>query len=111
MHMGDSLADRFLGYSRSGLVQCLRQLADDLENLDTCDSAESSGVLLMDWALMERAVPCLVGRPIGHPGIVDGRAACTSQLFYIDENRGVARTLSRWYRLAPPGHTTRRLRQ
>ncbi|QGJ72884.1 hypothetical protein C3L21_01915 [Sinorhizobium meliloti] len=109
--MGDSFGGSFLGFSRSGLVQSLKRLADDLENLETCGAAGSSVVLLTDWALMERSVPCLVGRPIGHPAIVDGRATCTSQLFFIDEQRGVARTLSRWYRLAPPGHTGRCLRQ
>jgi hypothetical protein len=109
--MSDSLGDSFLGFSRSDLVQSLRSLADDLENLKTREAAKSPKVLLTDWALMERSVPCLAGRPIGHPTIVDGRAACTSQLFYIDEHRGVARTLSRWYRLAPPGHSSRCLRQ
>lgn len=109
--MGDSFGGSFLGFSRSGLVQSLKRLADDLEDLETCGAAGSSVVFLTDWALMERSVPCLVGRPIGHPAIVDGRATCTSQLFFLDEQRGVARTLSRWYRLAPPGHTGSCLRQ
>ncbi|WP_307226803.1 DUF6634 family protein [Pararhizobium capsulatum] len=48
---------------------------------------------------MKRAVPCLVGRSTGHPMILDSHAACTSELYYLDTERGVARTLSRWYRL------------
>ncbi|MBX5218752.1 hypothetical protein HJC04_00015 [Rhizobium sp. NLR8a] len=35
----------------------------------------------------------------GHPRIGDGRKIVTSQLFYLDADRGIARTMSRWYRL------------
>jgi len=44
-------------------------------------------------------VPCLIGRPMGHPSIFDGKTACSSELFYLDPARGIARTMSRWYHL------------
>jgi hypothetical protein len=77
----------------------LRNLADDLEDIDRSISAISPEVILQDWFVMKRAVPCLVGRAIGHPMISDRHPACTSELYYLDGDRGVARTLSRWYRL------------
>ncbi|MFA1676067.1 DUF6634 family protein [Rhizobium mongolense] len=38
----------------------------------------------------------------GHPHLKDGREIVTSQLFYLDPERAVARTLNRWYRLGLP---------
>ncbi|MGO7904198.1 DUF6634 family protein [Rhizobium leguminosarum] len=62
---------------------------------------------------MERSVPCLVGRTTGHPGITDNRVACTTELFYLDKEHGLARTMSRWYRLGarvPPDFWNDRVR-
>ncbi|WP_312862228.1 DUF6634 family protein [Rhizobium sp. P32RR-XVIII] len=59
-------------------------------------------------------MPCLIGRPIGHPKVPDGKMACTSELFYLDRERGIARTMSRWYRLGTcvdPGYWDERLHQ
>ncbi|OWV68069.1 hypothetical protein ATY76_14270 [Rhizobium sp. R339] len=41
----------------------------------------------------------LTGIVHGHPRIDDGRRVVTSQLFYLDRNLGIARTMNRWYRL------------
>ncbi|MDR9763732.1 hypothetical protein RJJ37_29575 [Rhizobium redzepovicii] len=41
----------------------------------------------------------LTGVVSGHPRLANGREVITSQLFYLDENRGLARTMNRWYRL------------
>lgn len=41
----------------------------------------------------------LSGVVSGHPRLADGREIITSQLFYLDEGRGLARTMNRWYRL------------
>lgn len=41
----------------------------------------------------------LSGVVSGHPSLADGREIITSQLFYVDEDRGIARTMNRWYRL------------
>ncbi|TBC65044.1 MULTISPECIES: DUF6634 family protein [Rhizobium] len=41
----------------------------------------------------------LSGIVSGHPRLADGREVITSQLFYLDEDRGLARTMNRWYRL------------
>ncbi|WP_312886747.1 DUF6634 family protein [Rhizobium laguerreae] len=44
----------------------------------------------------------LSGVVSGHPHFADGRHIVTSQLFYLDPERAVARSLSRWYRLGLP---------
>lgn len=102
MHLGDSSFDLWFGYSKTGLVEKLRRLADDLEDAETSAKANVPGAFLKDWFLVQRSVPSLVGQSFGHPNIVDGRTACTSQLFFLDERRGLARTLSRWYSLGSP---------
>jgi hypothetical protein len=38
----------------------------------------------------------------GHPLLPDGREIVTSQLIYLDPKLGLARTLSRWYRVTQP---------
>lgn len=38
----------------------------------------------------------------GHPSVLDGREIVTSQLIYLDPKFGLARTLSRWYRVTEP---------
>lgn len=87
---------------RRSLPQQLRDLANDLEIVEQCFEKIEPKVAINDWAVVDRSVPCLVGRTIGHPTIADYHAACTSELFYLDEERGVARTMSRWYRLGSP---------
>ncbi|WP_327421032.1 DUF6634 family protein [Sinorhizobium americanum] len=98
--------------SRTSLVQRLRCLADDLECVGKHDDAPSSAVAINTWALAQRSVPCLIGRTLGHPSVGDGRPALSSELFYFDPERGIARTMSRWYRLGTrvdPDYWTERL--
>lgn len=87
---------------RMSLVSRLRRLADDLEDLEKCVEAVSPDVAINSWTLGGRTVPCLIGRPAGHPAICSGKPACSSELFYLDPDRGIARTMSRWYRLGTP---------
>lgn len=84
--------------SRASLIQRLRCLADDLEGIPN-DVETLPAVAINSWAIAQRPVPCLLGRTFGHPSIGDGRPALSSELFYLDANRGIARTMSRWYRL------------
>ena len=41
----------------------------------------------------------LFGRVTGHPRLMDGDLITTSPLLWLDEDRRLARTVSRWYRL------------
>lgn len=112
MQDGDSVLQAWFGMSRTSLVQSLRCLADDLENLDQDAKVPPHTVAIDSWALAQRTVPCLIGRPIGHPSVADGRPACSSELFYLDPHRRIARTLSRWYRLGTrvdPGYWGKQL--
>ncbi|MBB4289506.1 hypothetical protein GGE16_001522 [Rhizobium leguminosarum] len=84
------------------LVHVLRSLADDLEAITVAGPAPMSPVTIEEWFLGMRSVPCLVGRAVGHPTTSERSVTLTSELFYLDEERGVARTLSRWYRLGDP---------
>lgn len=95
----DSTTQLGFGMSRAGLAATLKSLADDLEKIGQCADAPSPAVAINSWALGWRSVPCLLGRPIGHPSVGDGRACLSSELFYLDPGRGIARTMSRWYRL------------
>ncbi len=89
----------WLGRPHPSLVQKLRLLADDLADIENCIGANSPSAAFNTWTLGKRVVPCLVGRALGHPAITDGKAAFSSELFYFDPDRGIARTMSRWYRL------------
>lgn len=103
--MEDSADSVFHGWFRmspASLAARLRSLADDLEALDSFDGTRVAAVVLDNWAVARRAVPCLIGCPTGHPKIEDGSPLFSSELFYLDEERGFARSLSRWYRLGRP---------
>lgn len=62
-------------------------------------------VTLRDWTPSFREVATLQGLALGHP-VIGNKIINTSELFFIDAGRGLARTLTRWYRLADPtrGH-------
>lgn len=94
----DSVFRGWFGMSRASLSAKLRSLANDLEDLNSFDEALPA-VAINGWAIAHRPVPCLMGRTLGHPSICDGEAALSSELFYLDCERGIARTMSRWYRL------------
>lgn len=55
--------------------------------------------LLDDWSPAARKVPCLVGRPHGHPHVSGRKAAVTSPLCFLSLEQGFARTASRFWRL------------
>jgi hypothetical protein len=89
----------------------LRKLADEIEAQGPAHSADLVPNL-NNWALARRAVPCLIGVPSGHPKIGDGKTLMSSELFFMDLERGLARSFSRWYRLgsrAKPGYWNERL--
>jgi hypothetical protein len=93
----------WFGWNQSTLVEQLRQLSNELGVFDEAGSPPADLVTINDWALARRAVPCLIGRPSGHPSIEDHNPLFTSELFYLDEEQRLARSFSRWYRLGTQG--------
>jgi hypothetical protein len=93
----------WLGSDTQELLKQLQSLVSDLGNLENNRSPLhlASCVQIDQWAIAQRAVPCLIGNVTGHPTLGNGPTA-TSELFYMDTERGYARTLSRWYRLRTP---------
>jgi len=82
----------------------LRALAGDLEALAAGhppDVAALDAAPVLDWwRFATRSAVCLVGERSGHPVLHgDGRMTVTSDVYLVDREAGVARTLSRWYRL------------
>jgi hypothetical protein len=114
MQHDDSAFYAWFGTSRAVLIDKLRCLADDLEGIDRWHEPIGPQVAINNWTLGKRTVPCLIGRPIAHPIISDGKPTCSSELFYLDPERGIARTMSRWYRLGTrvdPEYWEERLRE
>lgn len=97
--MRDSYDLDSLGEGRDALVAQLRRLADDLETIGKQDWPPPGAVAINDWFVGHRAVSCLVGKPSGHPFIDNGHPMVSSELFFMDVDRGYARSFSRWYRL------------
>ncbi|MEO3432586.1 DUF6634 family protein [Inquilinus sp. CAU 1745] len=58
--------------------------------------------LLDHWSYSLDPPDGLIGVVTGHPHLRDGGWITTSQLVWIDETRGIARTVSRYYRLGRP---------
>jgi hypothetical protein len=96
----DSLDARWRWSTAASTIERLRSLADDLEALSARQVAEQEIPLITSWSFATRAAPCLVGNAFGHPKIDDGRRVFTSEVYYVDPSRRLARTLSRWYRLS-----------
>lgn len=87
------------------LIEKLRSAQTDLRRLgegwrpSEADLADAVG--LEDWLpAVDPAndLPILMGESIGHP-ILGDRFITTSPVLWISEDRRIARTLSRWYRL------------
>ncbi|WP_092930355.1 hypothetical protein [Rhizobium sp. 9140] len=95
--MSDSSSLHWFGLTKKELEFRLRKIADDI--YAGPPKIDAVPAIIENWALARRTVPCLVGIPIGHPTIEDGKPLFSSELFYLDEQRGVARSFSRWYRL------------
>ncbi|MGO7319379.1 hypothetical protein ELH42_13195 [Rhizobium ruizarguesonis] len=87
------------GKTTAELVGQLRKLADDIESAGERDFLPETSAVLDEWFMGQRAVPCLLGRFDGHPKLEDGKPGFTSQVFYVDDSRKIARTLTRWYLL------------
>lgn len=84
-------------------TQKLQDLAEDLRLVAEGKFPSPLGQMpvLLDWKLSAHLAPHLIGHAVGHP-ILGNRHITTSQLFFLDAELGLARTLSRWYRLDPP---------
>lgn len=83
----------------------LARLVDDLRlaeagSLSSLD--QSAMPTLYAHSVIPHPVGVLSGIVEGHPKLRSGREITTSQIFFIDTEQGLARTLSRWYRLDLP---------
>ena len=88
------------GGDSASTIAHLRALADDLERMTMfrLDAELNGAPTLNGWAPVMRPIGGLSGFVEGHP-VLGTRHIVTSQLFAIDEQRGWARTFSRFYRL------------
>ncbi|TDW31890.1 hypothetical protein EV128_108217 [Rhizobium azibense] len=91
--------DKWLGSPPFMILPRLRSLLADLEELAVpgAHPVPDDAVIIRNCILASRSVPCLIGEMSGHPHIKNGPGV-TSELFYLDRKRKLARTLSRWYR-------------
>jgi hypothetical protein len=98
------MTDKWLGNPPSSTIPRLKSLLADLELLAADKLFQPTGRLVQieDLMIARRAVLCLAGTMNGHPHIRDGAAGITTELFYLDERRGLARSFNRWYRFAAP---------
>lgn len=85
------------------IAERLRKLSDDFQRMGSPDYLRSLDpeAILTNWMLSPDIVFSLRGEVSGHPHLRAGPIE-TSQLFFIDQKLGLARTLSRWYRLGAP---------
>jgi hypothetical protein len=81
----------------------LRLLADDLESVCKGIVPAVPDVSVSEWFLQYKAAPCIVGKVSGHP-TVRGDYVATTEVFFLNESLGLARTSTRWYRLGRPLH-------
>ncbi|WP_137157508.1 DUF6634 family protein [Rhizobium sp. FKL33] len=87
---------------REDLAIRLEALAADLRGVGTKGfTLSTSFVDITDWSLAVRPTACLEGFVWDHPTVGTERVK-TSELYYFDKKAGIARTLSRWYRLGQP---------
>ncbi len=93
----------YLGDDRRALLAKLQSLVADLSAPDF-PHPSSIPVMIDKWKVGRREVPCLLGNAYSHPNIFDGHASISSGLFYFDPEGGIARTISRWYRLGTPSN-------
>lgn len=85
----------------------LEKLARDLRAIQAgrLEVDPDTSVELVDWRLTYRRVLSLTGVSLGHP-VIGTKPIHTSEVFFIDLDRGIARTLSRWYLLTAPLDTS-----
>lgn len=84
----------------------MQRVLHDLDQLQAgrLDTAEilTTAPLLEDHRLVLGWCHAMKGIVTGHPSLPDGDQVVTSQLIYMNPDIGLARTLSRWYRLGKP---------
>ena len=84
----------------------MRRVLGDLAQLEagTLDTTQilATAPLLDRYKLVLGWSHAMGGIVTGHPLLPDGREIVTSQLMYLDPAMGLARTLSRWYRVGTP---------
>ncbi|WP_349509027.1 DUF6634 family protein [Neorhizobium sp. NCHU2750] len=91
-------------------VEALSRLVDDLRLAEAASlsiSDISDSPILHSHRILPMSVGILEGIVEGHPKLGTGRPITTSQVFYLDTELGIARTLSRWYRLGVSAETGR----
>ncbi len=79
------------------------RLLKDLQRAETGDFASlpiAEAPVLANYKPVLGNVFALSGTVTGHPRVRDGKEIVTSQLFYLNPEVGVARTMNRWYRLS-----------
>lgn len=57
---------------------------------------------LDEFALVQQPALSLTGIVSGHPRIAEGHRCLSTQIFYLDVEQGIGRTVNRWYRLGRP---------
>lgn len=77
------------------LLESIRAVNADGLDLESLAAAP----VLENYRTAIGAAFALSGTVHGHPRLRDGREIVTSQLFYLDPDLGIARTMNRWYRL------------
>ncbi|OQP88178.1 hypothetical protein BTR14_01600 [Rhizobium rhizosphaerae] len=92
-------SDIWFGFERDDLLRKLQNLHGDLGSVEVVDKSKVEAARITDWAVAQRLVPCLIGRTQDHPQMGGGVVMYSSELFYLNEDTGFARTFSRWYRL------------
>lgn len=81
----------------------LRRLADDFNRVQEADflTRLDPPTRVDNWFVSPYPGFQLMGEVVGHPRLPDGPFE-SSELYYINEERRLARTLSRWFRLGTP---------
>jgi hypothetical protein len=84
----------------------VRQILSDLQQIEdgTLDMRAiiAEAPVLDGYKLVLGWSHALKGIVSGHPSLPDEREVVTSQLLYLDPTLGIARTMSRWYRVSNP---------
>jgi hypothetical protein len=102
MEAKEALFDQSRRSERERVAKKLEALAADLRSVGShAFDLSTSFVDITDWSLAVRPTACLEGFVLDHPTVGTERVK-TSELYYFDKKAGIARTLSRWYRLGRP---------
>ncbi|WP_336509967.1 DUF6634 family protein [Agrobacterium tumefaciens] len=77
------------------LLEDIRRVNDGAFDIGSISGAP----LLEGFSVVRGTAYALTGVVTGHPRLTDGKEIVTSQLFYVNEELGICRTMNRWYRL------------